>query len=80
MGIPNLPLDVWFTIIEHLSLSDLAAVYDAMRSSPNDGSTTTKRAAIKVTSKMLATGTPRGFIQSSVTTDHLSNALSKIRA
>jgi hypothetical protein len=55
----NLPLDIWFIIIEHLSLADLMSICNAFGSTASDASSITKRHAIKVISTMLATGTVR---------------------
>jgi hypothetical protein len=59
MGIPNLPLDIWLAIIDHLSLSDLPAVYNAIRSTTEVGLSVTTRSAIKVISTMLPHGTAK---------------------
>ena len=59
MGFPDLPLDVWQSIIEDLSLDDLAAVYKVWSNSTSNGWVAIKRVAIKVITSLLAAGTPR---------------------
>jgi len=55
MQLLNLPVDVWFAIMEHLSLAELAAVHTAFAAAatPVDLSVT-KRCAINLISRMLA--------------------------
>ena len=55
----NLPLDVWFAIIEYLSLAELASIYDAFGSTASDALSITKRHAMNVISTVLAIGTVR---------------------
>ena len=55
----NLPLDVWFAIIEHLSLAELVSIYDAFGSTASNALSITKRHATNVISTMLAIGAVR---------------------
>ena len=55
----NLPLDVWFTILEHLSLAELASIYNAFGTTASDALFITKTHAMKVISTMFAIGTVR---------------------
>src|SRR5271170_3747719 len=58
MGFPDLPLDVWHSIIQDLSLDDLAAVYKVLSTSVSNGSLTIKRVAIKVITTLLISPQP----------------------
>ena len=58
MAVPHLPLDVWTTIMEHLSLEQLAAVYNAIVSTNSNTVYITKRLALNVISTLLVTGNP----------------------
>lgn len=59
MSIPDLPLDVWTAIIEHLSLDQLVAVYNAFVSTDTVALCITNRMALKKISTLLVTGTPK---------------------
>lgn len=54
MRLVNLPIDVWFAIMEHLSLADLADLYNAFASSTPIDMSVIKQFAVNVISRMIA--------------------------
>lgn len=61
-NIYNLPIDIWYYILGHLSLDDLIRTSSAFDSTASAVFQITKRRAIKVISDLVINGTPRASI------------------